>query len=826
MAIFPFPRDRARNRAGFPSIRDLLRRLPKPLLTPRLWAVLLVFVMALPILPATLMAAQQHAPGNLPEVIASVERHKLAIDQIESSLKREDLNDETLAGIRASLDPLRTKLRTDIEALDRGLSDVDARLKQLGLPPSADAPPEDSVLSADRARFKQERTAIDGGLKQARLLMVQTDEISARITERRLALFTSALFGRGSSILSMSFWRDAVREVPEEIRSLSFLAEGWWNYALANGGVWGIAGGALTLILLGAAGPFVVRWLRDERAIPVLVETRFDKAFLALATLLRVALVTPISIVVAILVVNVFGLVPLRIMEMAFGAVTAIAIASFGRGVAVGLFAPYEPERRLLSIADDSAQLIARHMIAAARILGIVVLVTTVQRTLVAPVSLTVATSALFSIAIAATFAHFLFKIGPRNAVEEAEDADDDVSHVHLFRSIGWLLVIAIIAALATGFIAFASFVAGRLLVGIGVISALYIVLVFIDSFFGEVLTANSAQGRSLARFFGLKPRAVELFGTLISALIRSLLVIVVLAPLLLGSWGIFAADMFGMLQNIMLGIQIGGVIISPSVILTAIVILLAGILLTRWVQSWLNTRFLPRTTLDPGLQNSVSTIIGYIGVIGAVLLALTQLGLDFQQITIVAGALSIGIGFGLQSVVSNFVSGLILLAERPIRVGDVINVKGEEGKVQRIHVRATEIETGDNASLIIPNSELITGTVKNWTHTNTLKRIVVKVGVDYGSDVQKVRDILLEIAKSQTKLATSPAPQALITGFGDNAINFELSGVVRNIGDGGVVKSNLYYAILTRFREEGIVIPRPLLRIIPPLPESETLGE
>jgi potassium efflux system protein len=304
------------------------------------------------------------------------------------------------------------------------------------------------------------------------------------------------------------------------------------------------------------------------------------------------------------------------------------------------------------------------------------------------------------------------------------------------------------------------------------------------------------------------------------------LLITVVLVPLLIGSWGIFAADMLGVLQNIMFGIQIGGVIISPTVILTAIIILLVGILLTRWLQSWLDTRLLPRTTLDPGLQNSVSTIVGYIGVIGAALLALTQVGLDFQQITIVAGALSIGIGFGLQSVVSNFVSGLILLAERPIRVGDVINVKGEEGKVQRIHVRATEIETGDNASLIIPNSELITGTVKNWTHTNTLKRIAVKVGVDYDSDVQKVRDILLEIAKSQTKLATSPAPQALITGFGDNAINFELSGVVRNIGDGGVVKSNLYYAILTRFREEGIVIPRPLVRVVPPPPEAETLGE
>ena len=205
------------------------------------------------------------------------------------------------------------------------------------------------------------------------------------------------------------------------------------------------------------------------------------------------------------------------------------------------------------------------------------------------------------------------------------------------------------------------------------------------------------------------------------------------------------------------------------------------GILATRAVQGWLNTRFLPRTTLDPSLQNSVSTIFGYLGVIAAIAFALAQLGVDFQKITLVAGALSIGIGFGLQSVVSNFVSGLILLAERPIRVGDIIKVKGEEGRVRRIHVRATEIETGDRASVIIPNSELITQVVKNRTHTDTFARVAVAVGVAYDSDVVKVRDILLEIAKAHPHVMQTPAPTVFLTGFGESAINFELGWVVRN---------------------------------------------
>jgi small-conductance mechanosensitive channel len=512
----------------------------------------------------------------------------------------------------------------------------------------------------------------------------------------------------------------------------------------------------------------------------------------------------PALVALAVLVLDGFGLLPPRIMEMAQGLIVAVALASAGRGIAVGLFNPAAPERRLLTVSDQTAHMTTRHMTWAARVLGIVFLVTVIQRTIVAQVSLTVATSALFSFAIAGLLAHFLYRVG---SVDET--SDDEVNKAQWLRGAGWLLVAGILVSLATGFIAFAGFLSGRFLIAVGVIGALYILMVFIDALFTEVLTAHSPRGRAVAAFFGLKPRSIELIGTLLSAVIRVLLVLVVLLPLL-GPWGLFAANFFGVVRDVALGFRIGDVTISVTAILTAFAILFIGILITRGAQRWLNRSFLPRTTLEPGLQNSVSTIFGYAGVIVALLLALAQMGLDFQKITIVAGALSIGIGFGLQSVVSNFVSGLILLAERPIRVGDIINVKGEEGRVQRIHVRATEIETGDKASVIIPNSELITGMVKNWTHANTFSRVAVKVGVGYESDVVKVRDILLDIAKSHARLMQSPAPSALITGFGDNAINFELGGVVRNIGDGGGVKSDLYFAILERFRAEGIRIPVP----------------
>ena len=190
--------------------------------------------------------------------------------------------------------------------------------------------------------------------------------------------------------------------------------------------------------------------------------------------------------------------------------------------------------------------------------------------------------------------------------------------------------------------------------------------------------------------------------------------------------------------------VAVGEINIAPANMLAALAILLIGLLAVRSAQRWLESQFLPRTGLDAGLQNSIAALTGYSALVAVLALALGALGIDLQKIALIAGALSVGIGFGLQSVVSNFVCGLILLAERPIRVGDWVVVKNEEGWVRRISVRATEIETFDRASVIIPNQDFITGVVKNWTHGNTMGRVVVKVRVAFDSDAEKVREILL----------------------------------------------------------------------------------
>jgi small-conductance mechanosensitive channel len=218
----------------------------------------------------------------------------------------------------------------------------------------------------------------------------------------------------------------------------------------------------------------------------------------------------------------------------------------------------------------------------------------------------------------------------------------------------------------------------------------------------------------------------------------------------------------------------------------------------------------LPRTRLDDGLRNSIKTIFGYIGFVLALVLSGGQLGLNFQRLALIAGALSVGIGFGLQSVVNNFVSGLIILWERAVRVGDMVVVGPDSGFVRRINVRSTEIETFDRAMLIVPNSNLISGVVKNWVRADRVGRIIIALNVAFDSDPEAVREILIAAAKAQDLVLSIPAPLVLFSEFGEWALKFQLICFVDEIEMADRVKSEILFDLHRRLKEAGLRVPYP----------------
>lgn len=274
--------------------------------------------------------------------------------------------------------------------------------------------------------------------------------------------------------------------------------------------------------------------------------------------------------------------------------------------------------------------------------------------------------------------------------------------------------------------------------------------------------------------------------------------------------WGLPYRDMTDSILAAAKGFKIGNITFSPIAIVTAVAVFLAGLAVTRMIQRKLIDGVLPETRLDAGAQHSLTAGVGYVGFIVALALAVAVAGVDLTNIALVAGALSVGIGFGLQNIVSNFVAGLTLLIERPISVGDWVVIGAHEGRVRRISFRSTEIETWQRASVIIPNAEILSTAVVNWTLNDRTGRIEIPVGVAYGSDTAKVRDMLVACARAHPRILADPPPTALFRAFGDSSLNFELRCFTDNVMERLAIVSDLLFAIDRRFREEGIDIPFP----------------
>ena len=427
-----------------------------------------------------------------------------------------------------------------------------------------------------------------------------------------------------------------------------------------------------------------------------------------------------------------------------------------------------------------------------------------------------VAAHAVTALALTGMIGAMLLRLrGPRDAAPVPEAAGDAAAPaspdaterplwVGVLLGLVTLVLIVIWVLVATGYVAMGSFLASQLNWSGIVVSAFYVLFKFADDFFMAVVSSRSSFGQRLHLSFGLAPRTLDQAAVALSGLSRVALffymIIALATPL-----GTSPGEVFQRSGKYGTGVKVGEIQLVPGAIFGAIAVLVAGFICLRIVKNWLDTRFLPTTALEPGMQSSITTLLGYVGGIIVIAFAMSALGIGIERIAWVASALSVGIGFGLQAIVQNFISGLILLAERPVKVGDWVVLGNAEGDIRRINVRATEIQLGDRSTMIVPNSEFITKTVRNMTLSNAEGRVLIRLPMPLTTDATRAREVMLSAFANHPGVLTSPAPAVTLEGIEVGFMIFQAVAYVQSPRLSGGIRSDVLFAILDGLRAAGM---------------------
>jgi small-conductance mechanosensitive channel len=770
------------------------------------WAVLAFVLMAL-----GRAWAQDAHPLDLDQTRA-------ALSSIESALRDKNISEADLQALKKQNDALGLALQGAISDLTPRLAASAKRLEEL-TPKSGETAPTTGVAAKELETEKKRHDALDANLRAARAMLLQADDLSTRISGARRQLFARQTFAQSSSVLSPQLWAAVWREVPVDAAVTGALIGNWLDAIgerMTLTAKIGLALLALAFVLAAAPLAWLTRRVvyRDPGATS---PSRLRRALAAAWLFFILAALPLVGLGLLASALDAFDLSDPSVQGIIDAVLDAARVLIVVNALALGILAPRLAGWRLAPMSDRPASIFYRAAMAIAAIWAAGRLIEPAADA-VASLNIAVAGRGVGAILVSLVIALALRQLKASQAAAAGPPQADRWAPL---RTLGWALAIVIPAAALTGYIAFATFLVNQATYLTVLGSLLYLADCIVQDGTEALLSPEARVGAELLGMVGLRRNVLAQIVVILQGVARLVALVIAIAAVL-EPWGVQSQDMFGALRAAYFGFSIGGVTLSLSSMIEAAAVFGVVVFLTRLFQDWLGSRLLPQTRLDAGVRNSVGTIFGYAGVVIAVLLAGAQIGLDVQKLALIAGGLSVGIGFGLQTIANNFVSGLILLWERGIRVGDWVVVGSDQGFVRAINARATEIETFDRGTLIVPNSNLVSGVVKNWVRNDRVGRIIVAVNVAYESDVEQVRDMLIAAAKEHDQVLAIPAPTVMFAEYGDWALKFDLICFVDDIELGERTRSDINFDLLRRMREAGLRIPYPALPPAPPSPPAK----
>ncbi|AKK69258.1 mechanosensitive ion channel family protein [Xanthomonas translucens pv. undulosa] len=708
-----------------------------------------------------------------------------------------------------------------VAALTPQLAQVDARLKQLGEPAAGEA----SDIVAQRKDLAKQRAPLDSGIKRGKLLVLDAKQLGEQIEALQAEHFSQELSMRSDSPLSPTLWRQIASDFPDDrdrLLALYQLAAQALDAAIAENGTGALGIGLSIAFVLLFPLRYLLRWLGKRYAMSRAPGSRLRRSGLALWFLLLGTLTSGLAALVLAESLRSIGAVPARLESVLRGFVVVSFAAAFMGSLGASVLLPNQPSWRLFPIDDATARRLRKYTWATATLAWVSSMLLVINRASHTSASATVAADGLIALAYAVLILAILTSLSRLRRRQYAEAAAQALEngqppppgqHGGALALVGVLVRVAVVVALLAallGYLYLGLFITRQIIWITMVVGAIRLLMTFADDFALWLFASEGRLGRAANGAFGVRASRLEQAGVLTSAVVRVALLLIGLGALLMpfGTNTSTVADWFSVLSQ---GIPIGkDNHLYPVAVLKAVLVLGLSLLAVQYIHGWLTQTYLPKTELDDGSRNSISTVARYVGILLAVLCALAWSGIDVAQIALVVSALSVGIGFGLQSIIQNFVSGLILLAERPVKIGDWVKIGDQEGDVRKISVRSTEIQVGDRSTLIVPNSELITKTLRNMTLAGPLGRVQIQFAVSLGTDVVKLRTLLLELYAAHPGVLQDPEPSVFIDSIASGHVTLNSFAYVGNPRLVYGIRSDLFFSLLQRLAEEGIALESP----------------
>lgn len=742
------------------------------------------------------------------------------LEQIGKRLEGE-ATDAQLAADLARLVSLQERARKIASDEAPALANAQASLTQIG------APPQDGKESADvaeqRKSLEKARAAADARIRLANLLALEAGKLTDEIASQRRSRFQARLFERTESLFSGVFWAELGRNLRREADQFDEVRAQFMQAGTAPAGVW------LSLFAMVTATLFLRVWLGSKILAVITARVPLGRIRRSTQALLRALLAMLVPGVLAYALLIGFGwqqprdaAVPIMLRSL----LGATCFSSFMAGLGLALLSVGRPSWRLVPLPDSLAAGLRGYPVALAVITLCGWLATQAATVLQVGLATAVAINAVYALLLGIALASLVVRAERlrRAALVEPEFASQLAGWpvqrppwVAFATSATWFVVTAGLLGIVIGYVALGSFLIRQLTWILVLLSLTWLLTTLIDDIFQAWQNARAERNADAEpqAHAGLRGQMLVLVSGALRLTVWLFAIVLVLAP-----FGEGPMELIRRMDQLRVGISVGEFQLRPVAVAQALLVFALTMIGVRALNRWLTDRFLPTTSLDAGMRTSATTLLGFIGTVIAFALGLSAIGLALDKVAWIASALSVGIGFGLQAVVSNFVSGLILLAERPVKVGDWVALGGVEGDIRRINVRATEIQMGDRSTVIVPNSEFITKVVRNVTHQNPQGLVQIKLPLPMDADTERMREILARAFAEHEDILKIPAPNVFLDGVDAGRIMFNATGFVASPRQAYGVRSALLFRVLKELHDANpplYKLPVPVTMAVEP---------